>query len=73
MPEGKFTLRRKRLDSGGYDRTGRYYGVGQPLFEYQDDGDIYDEIRADDRDHAIAKITAKYPGCTFYRGIGGKP
>jgi len=65
----KFTLRRVRINQGGYDKHGHYWGVGQPLYEYEsDEGDLYqDYIRADNREHAKDKIRAKYPGATFYR------
>lgn len=46
-------LERVKLDSGGYDRRGRYYGVGLPLYRASDDrGDVDVEIRANDRAHA---------------------
>lgn len=30
----KFTLRRVRLNQGGYDARGEYFGIGAPLWEY---------------------------------------
>lgn len=64
-----FTLRRIRLNAGGYDRSGRYYGVGSPLYEYAADGindDYAVDIRAADRADAKSIILAKYPNATFH-------
>lgn len=33
-PTTAFTLRRIRLNNGGYDRGGAYWGVGAPLYWY---------------------------------------
>lgn len=54
----KFYLKRKPLNQGGYDTFGRYYGVGQPLWEYQDveTGEINGEFRADNKAHAKEKL-----------------
>lgn len=64
----KFTLRRLRLNQGGYTDKGQYYGVGMPLYEYQDveTGDIADEIRAFGREDAKVVIRTRHPGATFY-------
>jgi hypothetical protein len=35
--ESKFRIRRVPLNNGGYDRTGQYYGIGAPLWEYEAD------------------------------------
>jgi hypothetical protein len=32
--KGKVSLQRIRLNSGGYDAMGRYYGTGQRLYYY---------------------------------------
>ena len=65
----KFSLRRVRLNSGGYDSYGRYWGTGQPLFYYEDvsvnHDYVNDFIRADSREHAKEKPLAKYPNATF--------
>ncbi len=51
------SLTKVRLNRGGYDSRGRYWGVGQPLYQY-DVGDtrggfiMNDYIRAIDRAHA---------------------
>jgi hypothetical protein len=31
----RFTLRRVKLDSGGYDQGGAYWGMGKPLYYYE--------------------------------------
>lgn len=35
--DGKLYLHRIRLDSGGYDSGGAYWGVGKPLYGYADE------------------------------------
>lgn len=48
---GKVYLSRVRLDSGGYDHHGRYWGIGAPLFvAYDNSGEEY--VRACCRKHA---------------------
>ena len=66
----KFSLSRVRLNSGGYDRAGRYYGVGLPLWaascdDYRD-GEVW-EFRASDRASARELVMQAVPGATFYR------
>lgn len=76
-PFGRMYLRRVRLNSGGYDAGGSYWGVGQPLYWYYwenpdvgcEDEVIEDFIRADNREHAIAKLKGKYPNVTFFGGV----
>lgn len=76
---GRWTLRRVRLNAGGYDRWGEYFGCGDPLFVY--DGElsgwgtdyqgapvvhiIHGHVRAADRPKAIAEVLARYPMATF--------
>lgn len=65
----KFTLQRVRLNQGGYDRTGTYWGVGQPLYWYCMDAPGWEweaHMRADNREHAKAKIRELYPEAKFY-------
>ena len=62
---GKVHLERVRLDNGGYDSTGKYWGVGQPLYRAYDDLDNDSYFRADNRDAAKQHETLK--GCRFYR------
>lgn len=68
----KFTLRRVRLNRGGYDSFGTYWGVGMPLYIASGDiGDDYGEFhfRASDRRAAKALLIGQYPGniVRFYR------
>jgi hypothetical protein len=66
--EGKMVLRRIRLDRGGYDSNGTYFGVGMPLYWYADEGGSVDDVlRAPDRASAKAEILKKYPKARFYR------
>lgn len=68
---GKLRLRRVRLDSGGYDPGGAYWGTGTPLYCVTlDDGENeYNEyFRAWDRD----TVKAKFPKASFYRIPGKK-
>lgn len=46
-------LERLKLDSGGYDPRGTYYGLGLPVYRASDDrGDVDVTLRANDRAHA---------------------
>lgn len=74
----KFRLFRVRLDRGGYDDGGAYWGAGQPLYCAEADA-AWDEsagadypavrlfLRAGSRAAAKAKIAAEYPNARFYR------
>lgn len=68
----KFRLSRIRLDQGGYESDGTYWGTGQPLYFYwseelNPDGETCEDyIRADNREHAKAIILKKYPTARFY-------
>lgn len=56
-PADKFTLTRLRIDRQGYADTGQYFGVGAPVFEYEnDDGSKRGHVRAYDRAAAKDKI-----------------
>lgn len=43
---------RIRIDSGGYDEGGAYWGIGEPLYCATDGGDYRRFIRASNRVHA---------------------
>ena len=60
---GPLYLRRVRLDAGGYDSGGAYWGLGQPLWEAMDQDGNIEIFRS--RDRAAAK--ARYPEAKFYR------
>lgn len=70
-PEPRFHLRRVRLDSGGYDSGGAYWGHGGQLFEaFTDDGAEFLTVRAwerDGREAAKAEVRETYPRARFYR------
>jgi len=62
----KISLTRVRLNRGGYDENGRYFGVGEPLWAY-DNRESWGHLRASSRAQAKAKLTAKCPTAKFYR------
>ncbi len=62
----KVRLFRVRLDSGGYDTGGVYWGIGNPLYCcIGDEFEVY--RRATDREDAKRKLLAEFPDLTFYR------
>lgn len=56
---GRVSLRRVRLDSGGYDKGGAYWGIGETLYyaSGSEDGEVY--VRASGRDAAKLKLADK--------------
>lgn len=70
-PVGRLRLYRVRLDSGGYDNGGAYWGIGPPLYRVV--GETADEeidrfFRASSREEAKAIVREEwYPDATFYR------
>lgn len=49
-PVGKVRLYRVRLDNGGYEiPTGRYWGIGAPLYRAEDDEGELHHVRASTR------------------------
>lgn len=69
-PKFKIYLERVRLDSGGYDSRGQYWGVGEPLYRYSDDsGAIDGYVRAASRAEAKEKVRYQSAGMdvSFYR------
>jgi hypothetical protein len=65
---GRLTLRRVRIDSGGYDSQGTYFGIGGPLYWYAADcGRIDGVIWARDREIAKGQIRRFYPKARFWR------
>ena len=66
----KVTLQRVRLNQGGYDASGSYWGAGCPLFWFSFEdayGEVSDHVRAYDRADAKAAIRLKFPKAKFYR------
>lgn len=53
---GKVTLERMRIDSGGYDSGGAYWGTGEPLWRAQDEDGNEQFFRAKDRKAAEAEL-----------------
>lgn len=49
-------LFRVRLDAGGYDDGGAYWGTGEPLYCAQDDKDMRVFCRAPNRGAAVVKL-----------------
>lgn len=69
--DGKLVLRRVRLDMGGYDPNGTYFGTrewGRSLYWYASaDGSVDAMVDAQDRDDAKRKIQVRYPKARFFR------
>lgn len=76
----RFYLSELRLDAGGYDAGGTYWGVGRIEITSLSwrrvhrmyravtaDGAAEMFFRADDREQARAKVLERYPGARFYR------
>jgi hypothetical protein len=68
----KLHLNRIRLNLGGYDSGGAYWGVGAPLWHaWADAGEETEAVeaffRASDREEARAIAADRFPGATFYR------
>jgi hypothetical protein len=64
----KLSLQRIRLNSGGYDPNGTYFGWGAPLYWYaNDEGTVDAMLRASSRAEAKRKVLEKYPNAHFYR------
>ena len=64
---GKLRLVRVKLDSGGYDKGGAYWGHGRPLWYVEDqDGNGF-FFRDISRDAAKHQVMADFPGARFYR------
>ncbi|WP_426050364.1 hypothetical protein [Brevundimonas sp. SL161] len=64
----KVTLRKVRLDSGGYDPEGAYWGHGEALYwAATDDGSLDMTLRASNRDDARAQVRDVIPGARFFR------
>ena len=62
----KMSLTRVRLNNGGYDENGRYFGRDAPLWAY-DNGDSWGHLRAGTPAAAKAKLRAQCPTTKFYR------
>lgn len=59
---GKIFLMRVRLNQGGYDRNGTYFGTGAPLYWCANEEYTIDFIlRANSRESARELVLKKYP------------
>ncbi len=66
--EGKLTLKRSYLDSGGYDKNGTYFGVGEPVYWCaNEEGTIDFMLRGFSRAAARAKVLVIYPSAKVRR------
>lgn len=63
-----FHMVRVRLDSGGYDSGGAYWGIGDRLYYYQGPiTDIDGYVRGRTREAAKAAVRAIHPHARFFR------
>ncbi len=62
-------LVRCKLDRGGYDSGGAYWGLGEPLYYYsaQPEGLIDGYVRGRTREKAKEAVQRILPGARFYR------
>lgn len=63
----RFYLQRVRLDSGGYDSGGAYWGIGSPLYRFESaDGCLSGFLRARTREQAKAGVRDEHPRAEFF-------
>lgn len=66
--EGRLFVSRVRIDSGGYDKNGTYFGLGGPLYWIASaDGDIDFMRRAGSREEARQLALKEYPKAKIRR------
>jgi hypothetical protein len=64
----KLHLQRVRLDQGGYDVCGTYWGIGDPIYVAGDDaGTAEITLRAPTREWAKELVKDTFPKARFYR------
>ena len=70
----KFHLARVKINTGGYDAGGAYWGIGAPLYRaWGETPPVIDDpkqvfyLRTSSRDAAKAEVLRKFPRATFYR------
>jgi hypothetical protein len=67
---GKISLRAVRLNSGGYDEGGAYWGLrrrGEQLYYYENEDGECGYLDAYGREDAKRKVLELVPDATFYR------
>lgn len=65
---GKVSLRKIRINQGGYDDGGAYWGIGSQLWNASnDDLSVNLWFRARTRDAAKDQVLVKFPAARFYR------
>lgn len=70
IPPRSLSLFRVRIDAGGYDDGGAYWGLGAPLYCLRGSGDDWDVrgfVRAPSRAHAALALCV--PHSALKRGI----
>lgn len=69
MTATKFYLKRIRVNQGGYDAMGGYWGIGMPVYhaEAEDPNGPELHFRAMDRDDAKDYVRARHPDARFFR------
>ena len=69
----RFPVTRLHLDTGGYTRSGQYYGRGAPLFEVWDDQDgLVEVVRAPSAPAARTKAIDGWTRTQNYSGEYGR-
>jgi hypothetical protein len=69
-PPKKYHLTRVHLNRGGYTKTGRYFGIGKPLYEYEStDGEVHGFLRASDRSEAKKHLRNEQGGARFFNPL----
>ncbi len=72
----RFYLERVRLNNGGYDAGGAYWGIGAPLYRAYSDTSangkenlprVETYSRARSRDDAKSEVRKAYPAAQFFR------
>ena len=68
-PEGAITVRHSPLDRQGYDRNGTYFGAGQALFWYADEGGEIDAVeRACEIEDIVKVLQERFHGIEIKTG-----
>jgi hypothetical protein len=71
-PTGPVTVSRVKLDEGGYDEGGAYWGIPDNLFKAEDDNGFVNYFRAQNRMKAQEQVLANHPGATLTNTFDGQ-